>query len=404
MRPELQKQQEREILSMIIGDKNENKSAIIDSLTPEMFVDSLNREIFDTCKTLQKAGKDVNLYSLTDFLNAPEFTDTLKTLYEQYITNVNWEYFVNRLRDSYLDRCIAEAKTIEDWEKVEKIRESCTDTGKMAPFCEGAERLICEYYDEEETAVKTGYNLDNVIGSLRGGDYVILAAATGMGKTCFLLNLVKRMAEKNYKIEIFSLEMKQKQLQNRYIAAEIGVNSSKFRSFSLTPEEQNRFQDFAEKLKYLPIRVCTEYNLDVDTIRRYEKKSDADVVFIDYLGLLQNKNGKNKYEKVSEISTKLKQTAMTVNKPFVVLHQLNRGIDDRKDKTPKNSDLRDSGQIEQDADIIMFLYRPGYYDPELSQKEGELILTKNRHGRSNVRFRMYFDLENQRILDASEVK
>ena len=336
MRPELQKQQEREILSMIIGDKNENKSAIIDSLTPEMFVDSLNREIFDTCKTLQKAGKDVNLYSLTDFLNAPEFTDTLKTLYEQYITNVNWEYFVNRLRDSYLDRCIAEAKTIEDWEKVEKIRESFTEIGKMAPFCEGAERLICEYYDEEGTAVKTGYNLDNVIGSLRGGDYVILAAATGMGKTCFLLNLVKRMAEKNYKIDIFSLEMKQKQLQNRYIAAETGINPNKFRSFSLTPEEQNRFQDFAEKLKYLPIRVCTEYNLDVDTIRRYEKKSDADVVFIDYLGLLQNKNGKNKYEKVSEISTKLKQTAMSVNKPFVVLHQLNRGIEDRKDKTQKH--------------------------------------------------------------------
>lgn len=403
IRYDLQRQCEQEILSMIIGDTNSNKDAIIESLLPEMFTDSLNRGIFDVCRTLKKAGKEVNVYSLTEFLGEPEYKDTIQAMYEQYVTNVNWAYFANQLQQSFFDRSAKEAQTLEDLQKINEIKTSVTIANKMTPFCEGAEKLICEYYEDAETSVKTGYKLDNVIGSLRGGDLVILAAATGMGKTCFLLNLVKRIAENNYKVDIFSLEMPKKQLQNRYIAAELGINANKFRNFGLTKEEQSRYQEFAEKLKYLPINVCEEYRLDVEKIRQYCKKSDADVVFIDYLGLIQNKNGKSRYEKVSEISTLLKQTAMEVNKPFIVLHQLSREIEKRSDKTPQNSDLRDSGQIEQDADIILFLYRPGYYDSNLYQKEGSLIVSKNRHGRSKVEFPMWFDLDNQKILDLSEV-
>lgn len=404
IRYDLQRQCEQEILSMIIGDTNNNKDAIIESLLPEMFTDGLNRDIFDVCRILKKAGKEVNVYSLTEFLGEPEYKDIIQAMYAQYITNVNWGYFANQLQQSFFDRSAKEAETLADLQKIEEIKASVTITNKMTPFCEGAEKLICEYYEEAETAVKTGYKLDNVIGSLRGGDLVILAAATGMGKTCFLLNLVKRIAENNYKIDIFSLEMPKKQLQNRYIAAELGINANKFRNFGLTKEEQSRYQEFAEKLKYLPINVCEEYRLDVEKIRQYCKKSDADVVFIDYLGLIQNKNGKSRYEKVSEISTLLKQTAMEVNKPFIVLHQLSREIEKRSDKTPQNSDLRDSGQIEQDADIILFLYRPGYYDTNIIQKEGSLIISKNRHGRSKVEFPMWFDLDSQKILDLSEVR
>ena len=387
---------------MILGDQNNYRNNIIDSLEPEMFTDGLNREMFACCVALRKLNKEINVYALCEYLGTDKFKTAIMELYEQYITNANYEYFVKKLQNSYLDRAIKQAQNINDLANIEQIKSRC-GVAKMSALGDNTDELILDYYNEAETAVKSYYRLDNVIGSFRGGDYVILAAATGMGKTCFLLNLVKRMAEHNLKIDIFSLEMPKKQLQNRFIAAEIGINANKFRSFGLTRDEIKKYQEFAEKLKYYKINVCEEYRLDVERIRQYCMRSDADIVFVDYLGLIQNKNGRSRYEKVSEISTLLKQTAMETKKPFVVLHQLSRDVESRQDKTPRNSDLRDSGQTEQDADIIMLLYRPGYYETELSQKEAYLYITKNRHGASNTKIPLYMDLEKQRVYDINEV-
>ena len=128
-------------------------------------------------------------------------------------------------------------------------------------------------------------------------------------------------------------------------------------------------------------------------------KSDADIVFIDYLGLIDSYGNKSSYEKYSEISRNIKLIAMATNKPIVALHQLNRSFQDREDKKPKVSDLRDSGKIEQDADMIWLVYRPWMFDPEYAKEDIRFILAKDRHGASNQEIPLIFNGMYQQILE-----
>ena len=133
-------------------------------------------------------------------------------------------------------------------------------------------------------------------------------------------------------------------------------------------------------------------------------KSDADIVFIDYLGLINSYANKGTYERFSEISRNIKLLAMASNKPIIALHQLNREFQNREDKTPRLSDIRDSGKIEQDADMVVFVHRPGIYEPEkYSDSEMQIIVAKNRFGTSNKTLRFIFNGKNQRITEPMKI-
>ena len=211
-----------------------------------------------------------------------------------------------------------------------------------------------------------------------------------MGKTAFALNVAVNAVKSNFPVAIFTLEMAKTQLMMRLLAAEARVDSSRLRKGDLTEDERNRLMYGARTLGTLPAMLGIDETGGISLMelrskcRKFKKEHGLGLIVVDYLQLMQPTAGK-KYDsrerEISEISGGLKNLAKELNVPVIALAQLNRGPDARPDKRPKISDLRESGSMEQDADMIMFLYRDEYYN-KASEDAGkaELILGKNRHG------------------------
>lgn len=375
---------EREIITRIL--KHKNPKEIINLLDAGMFENYQFRKIFKTCKQLVDTTGFIDEYALASAMTTFEQKELLEQLQKEICVTVNYKFYVDKLKENYFDRLIKQAKTVDEMKAVQKEIDHWTDISVIEHISSGAETLLTSYYDKWETAIKTGFkNLDNVIGSLQTGDFLIFAGATSSGKTMCALNIMLNMAKAGHKCNFYSLEMSKEQLQNRIISCETGINSAGFRTFTLTEEEQKKHLAYAtDELPKLPIRICTDFKgLTVDRISSIEGKSDSEIVFIDYLGLLKSEAKGSQYEKVTELSTDLKRCAMEVKKPFFVLHQLSRNFADRQDKRPCLSDLRGSGQLEQDADMVLFVHRPAYFDPDADPMELEIIVGKNRHGENN---------------------
>ena len=404
---------EHEILSMAVCGKEPKKGHIMEHLSREMFIDKTNIELFDVISDqYQKHGIKrldpdflINDYQAKIYKNG--VLEALLALNYDYITDCNCDYYIKKLHEYWLNRMAQSCSSLDDYKELEKQKKKyelvtnktlsnindLEDLAKMGDDYENRENIV---------PVKTGFiAIDDKIGHLQGGDMFIIAAATGMGKTCMMLNIALSMAKQGKRILIFSLEMNKQQLLNRIISAETDINSGKYRNNSFTDEEAQKYFGYmySENIDKLNIQVCTEYNISTARIRSIVLGSNADIIFIDYLGLVSGGNKTNSYERVSEISRELKLLAMEANKPFVVLHQLNRANAERKDKRPILSDLRDSGKIEQDADIIGFVFRPAYYSDSANKNEIQLIIAKNRHGSSNVTARLEYNEHTQRICD-----
>ncbi|MFO1130350.1 MAG: replicative DNA helicase, partial [Rickettsiales bacterium] len=213
--------------------------------------------------------------------------------------------------------------------------------------------------------------LDSVISGFHNSDLFILAARPGMGKTTLTLNFMYNAAiylkNLNKSIGIFSLEMQAVQLSNKLIAMDSGVNSEKLMSGQMSEEEYNKIRISATRLSELPIYIDDTGALTISGIRararRLKRKHNLGILFIDYLQLVQpSKSLQNRVLEISEITQSLKALAKELNIPIIALSQLSRAVEQRQDKRPLLSDLRESGSIEQDADIVMFIYRDEYYN------------------------------------------
>lgn len=375
---------EREVITRILGHKTPKE--ITSQLCEGMFTDYQYRKVFKNCVELIKKDGFIDIYALTGKMKTQEQKDLLDALEKEICSTVDYRFYVEKLHQDYFDRLIQQARTVDEMQRVQEEIDQWTDISAKKPISYEAENLLTDYYDKWETSVKTGFkNLDSILGSLQSGDFLIFAGATSSGKTMCALNIMLNMAKAGHKCAFYSLEMSLPQLQNRIISCETGINSAGFRTFTLTPEEQKKHLQYSQDvLPTLPIEICTDYKgLTVDRIASLEKKSDAEIVFIDYLGLLKSEVKGSQYEKVTEISTAIKRCAMEVKKPFFVLHQLSRNFADRQDKRPCLSDLRGSGQLEQDADMVLFVHRPYYFDDTADPTDLEIIVAKNRHGENN---------------------
>ena len=400
---EIQHDNEKQIILALVGESDFNiKQQIIEHSCPQMFTNSIYRKVYNIVIDIYKNNIEIYDQNIIARLDKEEQKRFLIELMNEYITARTYKFHLEKLINAYIQRLLNECDTIEGYEEIKKLKEKYSLKAQTRPIWEDTDNLICDYCDRWENPIQTYYkSIDNIIGSLQGGDILILAGATGMGKSCMMLNLLVKMAKHGKKILLFSLEMSAEQLQNRIISAETGIHASKYRNYEMTDDEFKQYCDFAQsdKFKLLSIDVCTEYHITIDRLTAIVNESDADIVFIDYLGLISSNKGANTYERVSEISRELKLLAMSSKKPFVVLHQLNRTMTDRADKRPQLSDLRDSGKIEQDADFICFVYRPAYYDKSMDKNALEFIVKKNRHGEANLTARLIFDGATQRITD-----
>ncbi|MBQ8401130.1 MAG: replicative DNA helicase [Clostridia bacterium] len=231
----------------------------------------------------------------------------------------------------------------------------------------------------------TGYTkLDNVIVGMGNADLVLIGARPGMGKTSFAMNIATAAAEKTGKVVcVFNLEMSAEQLANRMLSSEAQIDSFKLRSGQLEPEDWEAIAYASNRLSEMDILIDDTPGITVTGMKsKLRRVKNLGLVVIDYLQLMQgDSHNDNRVQEVGEISRGLKLLAKELGVPVICCAQLSRGPENRPDKRPMLSDLRDSGAIEQDADIVLFLYRDEYYKEETpEQSVAEVIVAKNRHG------------------------
>ena len=240
------------------------------------------------------------------------------------------------------------------------------------------------------TGISTGFiDLDRKLSGLQPSDLVLIAARPSMGKTAFVLNIVEHAAVRNgLSCMIFSREMSKEQLVNRILSMESGVDAQKMRNGDLSSSDFGNIIEAAA-------RIAESKNLVIDDTagigigelrskcRKQKLEHGVDLVIIDYLQLMSGsgKSGENRQQEISDISRNLKALARELQAPVVALSQLSRAVEQRPDHRPMLSDLRESGAIEQDADVVMFLYRDDYYNKDTEHpNEAEVIIAKQRNG------------------------
>lgn len=239
------------------------------------------------------------------------------------------------------------------------------------------------------TGLETGFReLDKMTAGFQRNDLIIVAARPSVGKTAFALNIAQNVATKTGEnIAIFSLEMGAEQLVMRMLCAEGNINSQRLRTGTLTDEDWGKLTMAMGSLSNAGIFIDDTPGIRISEIRskcrRLKQEHGLGMVVIDYLQLIQGSGrpGENRQQEVSEISRSLKELARELEVPVIALSQLSRGVEQRQDKRPMMSDIRESGSIEQDADIVAFLYRDDYYNKESENKDIiEIIIAKQRNG------------------------
>ncbi len=242
------------------------------------------------------------------------------------------------------------------------------------------------------TGVDTGFDeLNRLTGGFHGGELILIAGRPGMGKSSFAVNIAEHVAitDKNT-VAIFNLEMPKEQIVNRILCSQAMVNSVKMRTGDLDGDDWEKIGDVVNKVALSPIYIDDTATITVSQIRakcrRLKQTKNLTMVVIDYLQLMQSgKRTDSRQQEISEISRSLKILAKELNIPVVALSQLSRASESRSDKRPMLSDLRESGAIEQDADMVMFLYRDEYYNPDSEDKKlAECIVAKNRSGETRT--------------------
>lgn len=369
-------------------------------------------EIFSAMQSMYLKSRNIDVVTLIDELVISGAYDEaggnnyLKVIAEAVPTAVNAVDYAKIVRDRAILRQlieageeIAEAAYAGDDEAEHLIEYA---ESKVFRIAEGRENknfvhirdALVQVYErlkllrENPEAVKgtpTGFTaLDNVIVGLGKSDLVLVGARPGMGKTSFTMNLATAAAIATQKtVCVFSLEMSAEQLANRMLSSEALVDSYKMRSGQLEKEDWESIAHAADRLSQAEILIDDTPGISVTAMKsKLRRVKNLGLVVIDYLGLMTgDRHTDNRVQEVSEISRGLKLLAKELNVPVICCAQLSRGPENRPDKRPMLSDLRDSGAIEQDADIVMFLYRDEYYKEESpAQSIAEVIIAKNRHG------------------------
>lgn len=392
---QIYKDAEQNILSILLNndvDKTK-KQFIINHTCAEMFRNKEHKTIYEKITTYLKTF-DISeltaqlMITRIDSECVDKSSMLMYSLSENFITSANYKNYLKLLHENYKKILNSNCRSKKDYEQAEQEikkyeikKDNCT-----------LDKILNDYWNNYETKgqslIKTYYpSIDNLIGGFYGGNFTILAGATGMGKTCMMLNLIIQMALNNKKVLLFSLEMNSEELMTRIMASQVKIQSERIRTRKLKQDEVEKIVLYSDSTEYKKLNkniiIHTNYNVTIENIEDEVKTSNADIVFVDYLGLIGSDIRNNSYERVSELSRRLKILANETDKPIIALHQLSRKTADKNkdDFTPKLSDLRDSGKIEQDADFVLFVYRPYYYNfdnTDLTNKL-ELIVGKSRH-------------------------
>ncbi len=411
---------EEAVLGACLLDKDAF-TIVVEFLEPKSFYLPAHQEIFTAMKNLFHEQKPIDLLTVqeslhkTGKLNAIGGTTYLMDLSNKIASAANIEYHARIVLQKHIQRelisisnnTIKEAfedhkdvLELLDWveQRLYEISDENLNTGFKPVSDIAAEvRKELEYIASKEDAtvgVPSGFDdLDKVTNGWQSSDLIIVAARPGMGKTAFVLSLAKNAVERGYPVAIFSLEMEDKQLVQRMISMDSEINTSRIRAAKLDQSEWNRLYQSVEKMSELPLYIDDTAGINIFELRakcrRLKQNHDIQMIIIDYLQLMSADRGSsknsNREQQISQISRSLKGLAKELKVPVIALSQLSRAVETRGgDKRPMLSDLRESGAIEQDADIVTFIYRPEYYQAEgnidLPDDVAQIIIAKHRNG------------------------
>jgi len=404
--------------------ENEALNKALEILRPEDFYREAHRKIFSALIDLSDKGEPADLVTLTAALQQKGDLEAvggsayLATLVDYVPTAANILYYCRMVKDKAVSRRLIQVATeiatrgydggdVEadlDWAE-KSIFEIAGSKAKPSYFStreimKDTFKTIEKLYDRKEliTGVPTGFNdLDLMTAGLQGGDLVIIAARPSMGKTAFCLNIVEHAALRAAKPVpsiVFSLEMGKEQLVQRLLCSVSRVDASRLRTGHLGESDWPKLTNGAGLLSEAPIFIDDTPSISVLELRakarRLKAEHDLGLVVVDYLQLMQGRNAESRQQEISEISRSLKALAKELHVPVVALSQLNRSLESRTDKRPMMADLRESGAIEQDADVIMFIYRDAVYCEACKRrdnscdkghdKDAEVIIGKQRNG------------------------
>ena len=423
---------EQSVLWSLLIDKD-GFVTIADLLTHEDFYDDSNNMIYEVMFNLYKLNKPIDLITVKEKLDDAKLLDKiwwityLTELTEIVPTTANiFEYAQIVKNKSVLRRLIrtwndiisfgySEDKPLNELlENAEKSLFSVTQTFIRNKLVHINEILSSRYEEfaeihENPELIKSHRlqsefkSLDDKLWGLKGWDMVILAARPSMWKTAFALNIAQNVWFKGKNVAVFSLEMSKEQLTDRMIASAMGINSWKLAKWELEDEEFMKIGEAMEKLSnaniYIDDTAWGNLTALKSKCRRLKMESWLDLIIIDYLQLMSGWNPMNRVQEVSEISRGIKALARELDVPIIALSQLSRQLESRPDKRPIMSDLRESGSIEQDADIIMMLYREEYYDEFTERKwVTDILIRKNRNW-PIWNLELMFEKNNQKFVE-----
>ncbi len=408
---------EKTVLGSILID-SEAFIKVADILTAQDFYDDRHRIIYETMEKMFERSKPIDLVTLTEELRRRK---KLKQVGASYLSELasfvpssaHIEEHAKIVADkAALRRLISAAsQIIEDSFKAEEDADKVLDRAERLIFSVSEKHrrtdftslhdALAETYERLERlhvdksggirGVPTGFTeLDNMLSGFQPSDLIILAARPAMGKTSFALNIALNVALKaEIPVGIFSLEMSKDQLIERLLCMDAQIDSWKMRTGKLSDEDFSRLGESMGRLSEAPIFIEDTPNLTVSEIRAKARRLQAEhkigFLVIDYLQLMQGEKGSygdaNRVQEISEISRGLKALARELNVPLLALSQLSRAVEQRHPQIPQLSDLRESGSLEQDADVVMFIYREDYYDKDTDRKNiADILVRKHRHG------------------------
>jgi len=427
---------EQAVLGAIFLDP-EVFSTAAERIGPTDFFRASHEVIFESMYELFEKGEPIDLVTVTTLLSNSDKLEIaggvtyLTDLASSVPTAANIDYYSKIVEEkALLRRLISTAtdivtKSFSREDEVEEVLDEAersileVSSRQNVNAFKPIKDVLIEVYDNIEqlhhakddvTGISTGYrDLDRMTSGFQKNDLIIVAARPSMGKTAFALNIAQNVAiNSDENVAIFSLEMGAEQLVQRMLCAEGNIDSQRLRTGKLEQKDWGKLTMAMGSLSHAGIFIDDSPGIRVADIRakcrRLKQEHGLGMIIIDYLQLIQGSNlsRENRQQEVSEISRSLKSLARELEVPLIALSQLSRSVESRQDKRPMMSDLRESGSIEQDADIVSFLYREDYYDSESEQQNIEIIISKQRNGPTGTvelafvkQFNKFVDLDFQ---------
>ena len=396
---------------------------IVEHLKPESFYKPAHRYVYEAMHQLYNSQDKIDIVSVSDVLNMNQKLELvggrafINDLSYKTITTANVEYYSKIVQEKAIKRSLISAgsEIVSSGYDLNPVEESLEQAQKLiydvasqkaSGSLTSIKDLVYDTYAKIEerynnkdalTGVATGfYDLDNITNGLQKSDLIILAARPAMGKTAFALNIAQNVALRSkVPVAIFSLEMSKQQLTQRLLCAEAEVDSQRLKTGNMQAKDWEKLAAAMDNISEAPIYIddtagCTITDLRAKCRRLAMAEKNLGLIVIDYLQLIEGTGREDRMQQISSISRGLKILAKDINVPIIALSQLSRAVEGRTDKRPMLSDLRESGSIEQDADIVTFIYRDEYYksaneEEEMSEKaanrgEAEIIIAKHRNG------------------------